>query len=1015
MPLTSRSTEGENKHPGNNVTGIWSDCIIKIVGWFQISGQLNSATGNYSPEVDSTGAPISGPGWIAYEKPGASPGDIVIIYRLDTILTSGTAPDASQIGSVLWDLINPGGLSYWAHTSGLKSIVSPSDLISQLPHPGGILTPPNPDNPLGNTDILWTKVTTQYELPGPGNQTNPQFIRAILPGFGVRLLVWTDSCCVASNMTMHPHMVPTIPPIVPTIRIPGEGGGPNIQVPTVVVGDPGGGTSDLGGGGAPSNVEPRTFRGVGEAPTQNATINLTPTETDQGAPATANQDPTAISYQSAVSSPNAGFNVPVGTSPPPRPGGNPRQPSYSQVPTNHPLPWIDKIGDYDEHMSSRARPVGTRYLRITEGGVDPRFLPSRIKWNMTADYDTLRELGLLGHIPREGKRAQLGRTPLKTAPSGRSSSRAEPDKADVVTDATGGPSISSDPIVGTGSDGFVNDRQTIGGSPVGTPKKASDVEVLSSPRIVVAGNSQFVRAKNRGQIEARKPMKQTQKGLDSIEASGNPAIASLRRRTIVLSRARQSTQMGNTQHNAYKQSGPGLSDLRRIKTAPKVQNQLDPSGEFEIRPIVFRGGPEWAYITIIVGNVQSVKKVILKQTAYLHTPDGTLSANVGTSGEMEFGRINPPQPGMYVIANPSCIPGQGSLPNLIAGGTTWTLMTLVSTLMTREGAVISQQLLNFLPAGPGDTDVQAPNRLPVGLMRDLDIQSTAEYLYDGTVDKIWPVSADWYIQEPAVVVRRSGPAEESVSAVLKVTTQSQEQSTPFRPLMEMYEDTVLQSSGPLTSFISGPCSGQPGWYDPSTSSGNFTGQYPGGGGIHTACAGMQGFGGAGGTSSYATDQFGQITSGPYNPGVYPGTHQCFLHFNYDPTQAATSDSAQIAASTNYRLRVYNNGPATTLNGYVIYTQGLEIVPPSASLSILSGELQGSVTTYHCNHRLKVVNTRTFEEIERPSSWTDGTITLGSNTPLGTRLTVQSGDTIKVFRPGFDNEYNSQQTVAEFTV
>lgn len=989
----------------NNVVNSWSDCVMEILGWFQISGTLNPSTNNFMPEVGSDGNPISGPGWVAYEKPGAMPGDIVIVYRLTTVLANGSIPNTNQLGSVLWNLFSPNGLTYWTYQSGLKYGISPTDLVTQFPHPGGALTPSNPDNPLGNPDILWTKVTTQYNLPGPGNTDNPQFIRQILPQFGVRALVWTDSCCIAANMTMSPPEAPT-----PPTDTPGDPPSTPVTDPPTI-GVPGGQPDEPDDDGEGISSDPTPYQGPDGGNTVQIPTNARPTLV----PGNGNRDPDPSSFPGQVNEPSVNVNaIPVGTSPVPRPYGSVRQPNFSHVPVGHPLSYVDKIGDYDLHIASRARPVGTRYLKLINGGINPIFEPKRVKWQIAPDSTTLQALGLAGHAPSTGVRGQLGSTALKTAPSGRAGQRNAPHRTEVEFEARINPSVSVDPVAPP-SGGLANQKTTVGGAGTSPSRRKEDVGVMSAPRLVQAGNSQYVKPRRRGSVSAYKPQNMTNKGLVGRESSGTLDIGALRRRTLRTNIVRQATQATNTQYTEYKLRGPMLRDLKRSKQAPRLREIKDPSGQFEIRPIPFRGGENWAYVTVVCGNVQSRRDVVLNQIAYLHTNDGVMSANVGTSGVMQFGLANQQQPGMYVIANPSCIPGQDSLPNIIAGGQTWTIMSLVSALQTIEGNLIASSIQTFLPAGPGDTDVQAPNRLPVGLMRDLEITSTANFIYDGTVSEKWPISAEWFYYEPSVVMQRAGSNSSSVSLVLKVTSQSQEQNVQFRPLMELYEDTVLQSSGPLEAFVGGPCDADPGWYDPTLNTGNITGQYPGAGGIHTACPGMQGYGGAGGTSAYVVDSFGVIQSGPYNPSVYAGTHQCFLHFNYDSSQAATSDSTYIQGATNYRLRVYNNGPANNSNGYVIYSEGMQIVPATASLSILSGELQGSITTYHCNQAIKLVNTRTFEEIERRSSWDNGTITLGNNTALDSRLTVQSGDTIKVFRPGYDNQYNSQQVITEFTI
>ena len=97
------------------------------------------------------------------------------------------------------------------------------------------------------------------------------------------------------------------------------------------------------------------------------------------------------------------------------------------------------------------------------------------------------------------------------------------------------------------------------------------------------------------------------------------------------------------------------------------------------------------------------------------------------------------------------------------------------------------------------------------------------------------------------------------------------------------------------------------------------------------------------------------------------------------------------------------------------------------------KLYGTVQTWHCNHTLKVVNVTRGTEIERFSSWDDGTIYLGDGgtttpaAPMGgpangtigwapeSRLTAYVGDLIRIVRPGYDNLYTSGKIVTEFTL
>lgn len=1008
----------------NNSTSTLVDCVIKIVGWFQISGQLNPNTNNYRPEVGSNGQPISGPGWVSYEKPGASPGDIVVIYTLQTLAINGSLPSATQLASVLWELITPGGLAYWTHHAGIKSVVSPSDIISNFPHAGGVMSPINPDNPYGQPDILWKNVTTQYQLPGPGNVNNPSLIRGVLPGFGIRVLVWTNSCCIATNLTMRPANPPTIPPTNPT-PTPSPGtpipGLPVPSVPPQVPGVPGGGSTPRGGT-TPDTLEgnpnqgggtQHSFAGIASPSSVNTTIASGDEEKMSGTAKKTPQaakDPQPFDYTTNSLTRNIQQRVPPGMSPPQRGGSTNEQRSYVNVPLNHPFPWVNKVGDYDYHMSSRARPAGTRYISVKEGGIDARLIGRRIDWNITTTIETLNAIGLSPNYIKNGVRVQYGSKPLVVAPSGRSTEVVSADRDALENEQLNTPKKTADPADGSGGLYF-NQKRSINGSYIDVQRDSSDISLLVSPRIVSTKDSQIASISKRGVVDAKKLTKTSTKGRLHSKSSGSQDIVALNRRTIDTSRAIQATRFGSAQHTILRNTGPSLLDITKVSSPPKLERIKDSSNQFEVKPILYRSGPNWAYVTIISANVSSEKEVILKQTAYIYTKNGYIAASLGNSGVITFGRVNPVMPGMYVVGNPSCLPGQGSLPNIIAGGQTWDFMVLVSTLINLEGQIITQQLTSFLPAGPTDIEVQAPNRLPVGLMRDLEITNSYNYLYDGTYAYRGSDQAYWYMNEPSIIVERSNSvANESVAIVLKSTIQSQQQENPFRPILEIYNNTNLTGAGAYANMIKGPCNAIPGWYDTSINTGYIIG------GNHTACPGSLGYGGAGGSSAYIVDNFGQITSGPYNPAVYGGTHQNFLYFRYDPANPSTSDSIYIeGSSTKYRIRVHNNGPATEHNGYVLFTSGLKIPSMGYSLSILSGELQGSITTYHCNQTLKIVNDRTSQQIERQASYLDGTVTFGANTDANNRLDIMTGDTIKVYRPGFDNEYNSLSLIFEATI
>ena len=273
------------------------------------------------------------------------------------------------------------------------------------------------------------------------------------------------------------------------------------------------------------------------------------------------------------------------------------------------------------------------------------------------------------------------------------------------------------------------------------------------------------------------------------------------------------------------------------------------------------------------------------------------------------------------------------------------------------------------------------------------------------------------MSEPSIVVEKIGTSSTTATVVLKATVDALSSTLPFRPILEMYENAVLVSgSNPLTAFVAGPCLAIPGWYNPQGNVARASG------GVHTACAGSNGFGGAGGTSAYVVDQLGQIVSGPYNPAMYAGTHHCFLCFK-------GTDASSIGTATTYRIRVYNNGPASDQYGYALFFANLRIKPPTGALTInAAGNLAGSIKTYHCCHLLKIKNMNTGEEIERFSAWEDGTIYIGTGPAGGSSggnslffssavdtLAAQTGDVIRIYRPGFDNNYSSERIVLEVTL
>lgn len=992
-------------HPGNLTT--WVDCIIDLVGWFQISDQLNPTTQKYRPESGPNGQPISGPGWVSYEKSNAQPGDIVIIYRLQTLsgLGGASVPPGATAAQVLWDLLNPCGVSFWTTQYNAKSCVSRTDLISNFPHPGGVLSPNNPENPNGYPDILWTRVTTQYQLPGPGNSINPYYIRQVLPGFGIRLLVWSDQCCVASNTTTNPPAPPLIRVPLPPAPGPGPGPGPQPPPPTprqVITNLP-----SIGPGPA---IEPGT--------TPRAILPLNPGEGTVGPDSRPGAPPQIYSYQT-MDIHTADPHRRPGSSPIPR-GTIESEITYYDIPESHPYSWHHKTDSHSSFIRTRARPYGSRYMLIKEGGWDYSLVRRNVKWIPQLDLEMLGRLGLAGGIKREALDSYNPGYIKTLAPGGRSNNEIGIDNRVPRSAQTSKNDLTSDPIRVSGNtrqNDFVR-KSTIGGHKIGVDPSRNDPAISSSKYLGNTLGQKVSTEASRRQPLVDKTRKETDSGKAFKDKVGN--LGHLTRRSIELSNARiqNAAAAGVLQTMASRFRGPALNEIRTTREVYDTTIIDDPTNRFTIQPIVVHYSDSPRVVVLVTNLSGGPSEAILLLNANIYTHDGVLSANLGNSGVMNFGRVNPPTPGMYVVATPTCLPGQGSLPNIIAGGQLWSLMTLIITLITIEGQIISQQVMNFLPAAPGDLDVVAPNRLPRGLMTALEMDDTSYFSYDGTYSHAGTNQNNWWLHEPHVMMGRVGANTNStVSLVLKATVNSLSQEPPFRPLMELYENNTLQTQGSLSAFVRGPCNALPGWYNSVTNTGLTSG------GINTTCPGSAGIGGAGGTSAYIVNANGQIQSGPYNPSVYGGTHHNFLHFRYNPQSPSNSDSAYINAGTYYRIRVYNNGPVSEHNGYVIFTKGLSIPATVANIAIDSnGKLDGTMRTYHCNQVLKVVNMNTMEEIERLSDHVNGTIYLGNgpSTNAGTwspasRLSVTPGDTIRVYSPGYDNLYTSGRIVAEATL
>src|SRR3990167_9302869 len=142
----------------------YADCALRFIGWFQVSGNLDNTSGLFFPETAIDGSYVSGPGWQAFKVPGGDPGDIVAIYDLSMLTSLGGAVsnNAAVVGQVLWDLVNPCGLSYWVQNYSGRMCVNRSDIISQFPHPANPLIQPNPWNPNGQPYLIWKRVTSYY-------------------------------------------------------------------------------------------------------------------------------------------------------------------------------------------------------------------------------------------------------------------------------------------------------------------------------------------------------------------------------------------------------------------------------------------------------------------------------------------------------------------------------------------------------------------------------------------------------------------------------------------------------------------------------------------------------------------------------------------------------------------------------------------------------------------------------------------------------------------------------------
>lgn len=975
--------------PENTYEGIWVDCIVHIIGWFQISAVLNTTSGNYFPETDNNGQPVSGPGWIAYEKPGASPGDIVIIYTLETTGANGAfVPVGWDTSTILWDLINPGGLSYFLEAQHFKVSVNKSDLITALPHAGGTYTPANPHNPFGHQDILWKNVTSYYGIPGPGNLDNPYFVRWAIPSFGVRLIIWTDECCLANAIT-------TLPP-APPIDIPPPW--------TIDPGAPGPGTPTIGGG------EGGGSGSIGMTPQPGQSEGISGLSFGNGRKG---DNPSFRTLSPRSSS--AFINKVPGTSPKHYNLSSSYQVSLYSA-EDHPFGYRYRTGPNDLQVIRRAVPIGLPYQYKANSYIDEHLITKKDdKFIISATPATLASIGIGASTAAVALSATTSRsqpTPNLRGSASQNAPNASGGQSDTVKRTTQYDALEGVP----GLPGARVDQRSLGGFNNRRFTTAADVDFDTSKYMANAGvQGRSADVLQKDNYKASKDLKSSSKG----NATTN--LAGLSQRSIELNASIKNSTFtkGYAQSRQPRFNGINISKASRIRAHGKLQNIKDPNNRFDISFMPLRSvsdaGPP-GILSIVRGNVEGAVTVILRQSFFVNSNNSSYGVVLDAS-PIEFGMVNPPTPGTYVIANPTCLPGQGSLPDIVAGGNTWAFAQLVVTLLTTEGVTIAQSVYTYSPSHQGDTDIIAPNRLPVGLMRDLDINSSANTTYEGTFSQTAANQAEWYKAEPSVIVERTaGNTNSTVSIVLKSTVTALTQVPSFRPLLEIYNDNVLITNDEsLSAFVGGPCGALPGWINPSTSTALANG------GTHTACLGTAGLGGAGGTSAYIVNSAGIIQSGPYNPGIYAGTHQCFLCFKYNAVNGIT-DSTYINSDTNYRIRVYNNGPSSSLYGYVLYTSGLKVKAPGNFLSLGSdGYIDGTFTSHHCNQMLKIRNANNGQEVERFSDYINGRIYLGSGSFPGyganssLRLQATYGDTIKVFRPGYDNLYSSENLVAEFTI
>lgn len=959
-----------------NVSSVFTDCILDVIGWFQVSGIKNPQTNNYLPEYNSSGLPVSGPGWVSYEKPGASPGDIVLLYRLSTV---------GENINAIWDLLSPGALSYWTDTYSVKSHVSKTDIVSKLPHPGSHLSPFNPDGPDGHNDLIWKNVTSQYSLPGPGNSIYPQYIRELLPEFGIRMVVWTDSCCYALNNSVG---IPSTPPVVPPPNPPSPPSPPTGPPPfggPVITPGPGGGTPGTGGGGllipdrvgfvdTPLLPPISTDTGRSDIPVSGETplwLNNTGHRRGDLSEVTVTGKAKATVQRVPISRTSSGAPV-VGSdvvgNKDIRPGsGMPkiveRGKESFMTSKNNGMHNKLSLSEIDYQVKRRAYQPGNSYLNIREGQVQNHESYKEVSWVPSLSESTIRELGLSNYNVLQ-------------------------DSTSIVNRRISNPIT---PLVDVSS----NIKSDFSGQ---------IVEKTNTNKPVTTTENRGISQKSKVNFNSVKESKLSEGSLFSKDTSGLNRGSFLNRGKILNEIRDNSVKFANSNAGIIRSKGKPVIELKRTNETVTSKVIKDISKTFTVTPVFYGSGDGINLTTIINGNTTCPCDVILLQSAIVQSDSGRFIADLGNSGTIRFDAGTSES---YMIGTNACLPGEGSLPDVIANGVTWSFMTIVSTLINLQGNVIAQNINTIYPSSMNDIDVVAPNKLPIGVMRDLEITNASSFLYDGIFNKRSVDQLEWYRSEPHFIFERTGSTSSSVSIVLKATVTSQSQGTPFRPVMEVYADTTLKSSGSLAAFIGGACGLNPGWVKADGSIRDI-------GSNHNMCVGSSGIEGAGGSSSYVINEVGNVVSGPYNPSVYGRTHHCYHYYKYDSSNPS-GDSSLIAASTKYRLRVHSNGPTNEFNGYGIISSGIRIPAASSVIQVTDGKLYGSITTYHCNQILKVVNETTGEEVERRSNWDDGTISFSLSTPASALLSVSIGDKIKVFRPGFNGLYNINSLIYEFTV